>query len=252
MTATHDDVAELLGAYALNAVDPDERALVDAHLEVCPRCRAELQDHDAVTALLGNSGGAAPDGLWDRIASTLEETAPPMRLDLPAGAGTVVPLAGRRRLPRAGFLAAAAAAVVVIGALGVQVVRQEDRISDLREAMTDEGMLRAANLALRDPRAEEASLTSPDGDLSASAVLLPDGTGYLMLDGVPDLREGRTYQLWGQTEGGLISLGLLGDQPEEVVAFQASDHIDALAITEEDAPGVVQSSNPPTLTGRLT
>ncbi len=97
---THDEVAELLGAYALHAVDPAERAQVEAHLEVCPRCRAELRDHEAVAGLLGNCGGDAPDGLWDRIAGTLEETAPPMRLDLPAGQGAVVPLAARRRPDR--------------------------------------------------------------------------------------------------------------------------------------------------------
>ncbi len=28
----HDEVAELLGAYALHAVEPDERARVEAHL----------------------------------------------------------------------------------------------------------------------------------------------------------------------------------------------------------------------------
>jgi anti-sigma factor RsiW len=252
MSATHDDVAELLGAYALNAVDPDERAVVEAHLETCPRCRAELRDHGAVAALLGNSGGDAPDGLWDRIASTLEESAPPMRLDLPPGRGAVIPLAARRAAPRWSLVAAAAASALVIGALGLRVVRQEDDLDRIREAMVDEGMLRAANLALRDPAAEQAALSSTDGDVTATAVVLPDGSGYLMLEDVPDLAEDRTYQLWGQTGGDLISLGLLGGQPEDVVPFHAAGEVEALAITEEDAPGVVQSSNPPALAGRLT
>jgi anti-sigma factor RsiW len=237
---THDEVAELLGAYALHAVDADERTLVEAHLGDCPRCRGELREHEAVASLLGNSGGDAPDGLWDRIADVLEEQPPPMR---------IIPLA-RRRSSR--VLLAAAAAVAAIATLGVVVVRQDDRIDDLQAAVADEGVLRAANAALTHPRAVEAALRSPDGALTALAVVLPDGTGYLMSRDLPDLAADRTYQLWGRTEGGLISLGLLGDRPDDVIAFHASREVDALAITEEDAPGVVQSENLPIVLGELT
>ena len=65
----HEDIQELLGAYALHAVDPDEAEVVERHLEGCPRCRAEVEGHREVATLIGNSGGDAPDGLWDRIAS---------------------------------------------------------------------------------------------------------------------------------------------------------------------------------------
>ena len=73
---THDEVAELLGAYALDAVEGDERDAVDRHLNECPRCRAEVADHRTVASFLGSAGGRAPDGLWDRIAGTLEEAPP--------------------------------------------------------------------------------------------------------------------------------------------------------------------------------
>jgi hypothetical protein len=247
----HDEIAELLGAYALHAVDPDERARIDEHLEECPKCRAELRDHEQVATLLGNTGGDAPEGLWDRIASTLEEAPPPMRLDLPVGRAAVIPLAGRRRRPvgRVAVALVAAAAALVIGILGVKVVNQEDRIGHLQTAMEGEAMTRAASLALADPSAEKAQLTSLDGSLTASAVVLPNGTGYLLAQDMPALSRDKTYQLWGQTDGGLISLGLLGADPSDVVAFQSTKGVAALAITEEDAPGVVQSKNPPALVG---
>lgn len=245
----HDEIAELLGAYALHAVDPDERALIDEHLDECPKCRAELRDHEQVATLLGNTGGDAPDGLWDRIASALEETAPPMRLDLPAGPAAVIPLAGRRRPVGRVAVALVVAAAAVIGILGVKVVDQESRIGDLHEALESDAMVRAAGLALSDPNAEQAQLASLDGSVTASAVVLPDGSGYLLAQNMPALARGKTYQLWGQTEGGLISLGLLGSDPNDVVAFQCTDGVAALAITEEDAPGVVQSKNPPALAG---
>ena len=247
---THEEIAELLGAYALHAVDPDEAALVEAHLIDCPRCRAEVAEHREVAALLGNSGGAAPEGLWDRIVSELEETPPPMRLELSAPTRPVVVPLARRRPSRFLAPALAAAAAVVIAVLGVKVVQQEDELQDLQAAMADDAMLRAANAALLDPDAVQATLASPDGRLTTSAVLLPDGRGFLMVEDLPDLPDDRTYQLWGQTPGGLVSLGLLGPSPE-VVPFQTSGDVAALAVTEEDAGGVIQSKHQPTVVGTL-
>lgn len=249
---SHDDLAELLGAYALHAVDPDEREHVERHLEECPRCRDEVRAHGEVAALLGNSGGNAPDGLWDRIASTLEEAPPPLRLSLP-GQAEVIPLASRRRSGGNRIVVAAmsAAAAVVIAALGVKVVEQGDQLDRINSALADDAMLTAANLALVDPAASTAKLTSADGRFSASAVVLPNGVGYVMVRDLPALDASRTYQLWGQTSGGLISLGLLGADPGAVVPFQVDAGVAALAITEEVAGGVVQSQNPPALIGRF-
>ena len=83
------------------------------------------------------------------------------------------------------------------------------------------------------------------------AVLLADGTGYLMTDDLPGLDPGRTYQLWGQTGGGMISLGLLGAEPDGVVPFRVSGDVAALAITDEVAAGVPQPSAAPILLGRF-
>jgi anti-sigma factor RsiW len=74
----HEEIADLLGAYALDAVEPDEAELVEAHLATCPRCRDEVRDHREVASLLAYSGAAAPPGLWDSLAAALEEPAPPI------------------------------------------------------------------------------------------------------------------------------------------------------------------------------
>jgi anti-sigma factor RsiW len=254
--STHDEIAELLGAYALNAVDPDEARAVEAHLAECPRCRAEVAEHRDVAALLGNSGGDAPDGLWERIAASLEEPAPPMRLDLSAGeaAASVVPIdraRGRRSGGRWAPVAAAlgAAAAVVIAVLGVRVVDQQDRLDDLETALADADLQRAAEAALADARATRTTLRSESGDVAVVAVLLPDGTGYLMAEDLPALPDDRIYQLWGQTEGGLISLGVFRTE-SGVVPFQATGSLELLAITEESAGGVVASENPPVVAGQ--
>jgi anti-sigma factor RsiW len=69
------EIEELLGAYALDALEPEERALVEEHLRTCVRCSAEVAHHHEVAGLLANSGGDAPDQLWDKIAQRLD--APP-------------------------------------------------------------------------------------------------------------------------------------------------------------------------------
>jgi anti-sigma factor RsiW len=65
------EIEELLGAYALDALEPEERALVEEHLRTCVRCSAEVAHHHEVAGLLANSGGDAPDQLWDKIAQRL-------------------------------------------------------------------------------------------------------------------------------------------------------------------------------------
>ena len=70
----------------------------------------------------------------------------------------------------------------------------------------------------------------------ATAVVLPDGTGYLTSQ-LPRLPAGRTYQLWGVDNRNTISLGVMGRDPD-VVAFQAAGHPAAIAVTEERAGGV--------------
>jgi len=247
----HEEIQELLGAYALHAVLPDEAEAIERHLEECPRCRAEVEGHREVASMLGNSGGDAPDGLWDRIASQLEETPPPMRLDLDAGSPGVTPLAPRRRDRTNRFLAAAisAAAALAIAVLGAQVVRQQHRLDDMEAAVEDATLEAAANRAFDDPDALKLQLKSADGETTARAVVLPDGSGFLVAHELPQLDADRTYQLWGDTGAGqLVSLGLLGDDPA-VVAFEAGTDLGALAITDEEAGGVSQSRNPPVVAG---
>jgi hypothetical protein len=249
----HDEIEELLGAYALNAVDAEEATLVEQHLQGCPRCRSEVAGHREVATVLGNTGGDAPAGLWDRISIQLEEAPPPMRLDLPGALGTVTPLAPRRRERTRGFVVAAmgAAAALAIGVLGAQVVRQQDQLDRFEAAIEDGSLLSAANVALRDPDATKADLTSADGTVTVTAVVLPDGTGYLMANDLPGLEDGRTYQLWGQTSSGLISLGLLGGAPGAILPFEGGTDLAALAVTAEQSGGVVQSENPAVVIGEL-
>lgn len=241
---THDDIAELLGAYALDALDGDERDLVERHLAECPRCRAEVQEHRETAAYLAHGGGAAPEGVWSRIADALEEAPPRLRL-APVGAGGQVGAPRRRRPPpRLAMAVLGAAAALVIAVLGIQVLRQDQRIDELRVAAQD-----PLDAAVDAPGSRPIELASSDGAVVLRGAVAPDGTGYLAAGDLPALAGGRTYQLWGAAGDTLISLGVLGPDPD-VVAFRG-DAYEAFAITAEDAPGVIASSAAPVVVGAV-
>jgi anti-sigma factor RsiW len=247
------EIEELIGAYALDAVDPDERAAVEAHLVECPRCRAELAEHLETAAYLSYGGAPAPEALWGRIAAALEEPPPAMRLqvvgDPTAAQPAVASLADRRVRPSrrmVGVLAAAAAVIAVV--LGAAVIHQRSQIDDLHQNLAASALTRSAQQAEADPASQRLSLTSPSNDaVTATAVISPSGTGYLTANHLPALASDRTYQLWGETGGKVISLGLLGRSPS-LVAFSAHGTFHGLAVTDEVAGGVTASSQTPVLT----
>src|SRR5580658_2450780 len=72
---SHEAIGELLGAFALDAVDPIEASIITAHLVDCPRCRDEVAQHQQTAAMLANTGGEAPDTLWDGISSQIDKPA---------------------------------------------------------------------------------------------------------------------------------------------------------------------------------
>jgi anti-sigma factor RsiW len=249
MTA-HDEVESLLGAYALDAVDPSERDAVEAHLRECPRCRAEVAEHREVAALLASSsGGDAPAGLWDRITASIDagadgvDVAPVIALGARTGPR-------RRPLTTIGAAALAAAAVVAIGLVGWRVVDQGDQIDRLQTAIHSGGLAQAALAAEGDPRARTVELTASDGRAVATAVVLPDGTGYLVRDRLSALGSDRTYQLWAVVGDRTISAGVLGNDPS-VLSFRAPASATALAVTDEVAGGVVRTQQKPVAAGDI-
>ncbi|MET0726778.1 MAG: anti-sigma factor [Acidimicrobiales bacterium] len=242
----HDEITQLLGAYALDAVDDDERVELQAHLVDCARCRAEVQEHQEVASLLAHSGSDAPEGLWQRIADSLEEPPPGLRLVAAAAPPVDAP---PRRLPGRLVLAAlTAAAVVMVAVLGLQIRSQGDRIDELQVALADP-LTTAYTAALADPSSQILELTSADGDMVLRGAVTADGRGYLRAADLPDLDDDRTYQLWGGAGDQLVSLGVLGSEPG-IVSFLAEPY-ELFAITEEDAPGAVVSANVPLLAGSV-
>ena len=237
---TPDELDALLGAYALDALDEDERREVEAYLAVNPRARAEVETHREVATLMAFGGAPAPEGLWDRIAESLEARAPQPGPEL----ARVLPVR-RRRWPTAALIGVAAAAALAAAAVTVAVVRDP---SPAPSAI--DGMAQVFDQAMSDPDSTRIVLSNEDSSQRAVAVVQPGGLGVISLRSLPDLGPERTYQLWGVIDEEVISLGVLGPRPE-VEPFTVEGDLTALVLTDEAAGGVTASEQPALLSGTV-
>jgi anti-sigma-K factor RskA len=229
------DLDELLGAYALDAVDDDERRRVEEYLAVNPRAASEVREHREVASMLSFSGTDAPPGLWDRIASELDERPPAPGPEL----ARVLPIEQadrrRRRMRSVGTWLAATAAAVLMTVVVVGLIDGDDGADDPLEA--------AADAARADRDSRVATLVADGSDATAEAIVDEDGHGYLVASDLPSLADDQTYQLWGFVGDDAISLGILGPNPE-IEMFTIEADVDAFAVTIERAGGVVSDGNP--------
>jgi hypothetical protein len=238
---SHARMQELVATHALNALEPAESAMVTDHLRECPRCRAELDTHLETAAMLAGGGEDAPPAVWERIAAELDGPHPPLQLAV---------IRGQRAVVRRALSLGAVAAAVAITVLAWQAVRLEDRTQELRDTIAQSDGAQAALAAFTDPAARRVQLTSPDGSLTVAAALLPDGQGWMLAESLPDLPEGRIYQLWWVGAGQKVSLGII-DRHTSVIGFRADPGLEMLVVTQEEAPGVAQSTNPPVAAGHV-
>ena len=258
----HDEIESLLGAYVLDAVEPEEAALVENHLARCPRCRAEVDAGRELAGWLGASAALEeaeppPADLWGRISESLGATsrspspmpglAPP-----PVTRTGEDPVARTPRSARWVLSAVAVAAAVAIAVLGIDLSATNAQLGRTQQALGARGSRAAVEAALATPGHRLVRLDSSAGAQLAEFVVVPDGQGYLVSTSMPPLPAHETYQLWALISGRAISMGLLGDVPRQAAFTMASrTRPTELAVTVEPAGGVATPSGSPVATGRV-
>ncbi|MDH5371743.1 MAG: anti-sigma factor [Acidimicrobiia bacterium] len=248
----HQKFQELLGAYALHAVEDDESLIMQLHVDECSECRDELDQHLDVVSLLSSTERFAPTDLWETIAD-----------EIPDARTLNEPGAFRRHPPAASGLksswvvrAAALAAVLAMFSTSViQTVRlnnvnadlavEQSTVAALTEDLQRPPLDMAVEAALSDSEGQRVILGSQVSGSNAIIVLMSDGTGYVVEHTLQPLPADRTYQLWAIIDGKIISAGILGSNPG-VVPFRIDpDGFAGFAITEESLGGVEASTNDP-------
>lgn len=225
----HEEIESLLGAYSLDAVEADEAREIDEHLATCPRCRAEVAAHREVAALLGNTGTEAPLGLWERIALEIngDEGAAPKPDAL------IAQLPGARRPRRFALPILAAAAVIAIVALSLQVVHLN---REMRSQHPTSALAASVSNALAGPHTT-IKLTALSSAQTGEVVVTADGTAYWVASSLKTLRSDSTYQLWGLSHNRIVSLGLLGPDAQRYSAFRLESDIKRIMVTAEPEGG---------------
>jgi anti-sigma-K factor RskA len=145
---------------------------------------------------------------------------------------------------RSGWLAAAAALVVVLGLGAVLVTRggsEADTVADLAAAAADA------------PGATVIPLSTDGGDEVARVVLAGDAgaTDYVIFDNLDQAPAGQAYQLW-KTAGSAppVSLGVVGDGSGGAAAVSAPADVTTLALSQEADTGVPAPTGPVVATGQ--
>ena len=207
----HEQFAENLALYALRALEREERASMERHLETCAACRAELQELQGDMALLAlsTSGPAPPQRAKNRLMEAIAREPRVPGVPGRAGAGIEPSAAGRgwwRFVP--------ALVAVMVAALGLYAWRENMRLQDenvaahLKIAALEQQAARMQALMERYRNVADV-LTAPDAAhfTLVSAPVRPVPTGraiYLQkraalvfvasnLNPVP---AGKAYELW--------------------------------------------------------
>jgi anti-sigma-K factor RskA len=237
--ARHAATRDLLGAFALGAVDAEEAATVRAHLATCAECQAEMAElWLAVDSLPGMIEPMEPSpALRDRIAAAIvaeaasPAPAPPVipASHVPEAAPSIAPappVAEPIRKPASFWSRAtpwAAAAVILL--------------------LLSAGLL-VWNLRLREqlataPIAETIALAPTDvaPEARGEVTYLPQDELFMLdVRDLPPLEPEQVYEVWLIGAEGPVPAGVF-DQPTDQHAIVADrDLYDTLAITAEPGP----------------
>jgi anti-sigma-K factor RskA len=203
-------IHELSAAYALDALDPNERGEFEEHLAECQACRDTVADFREAAALLAYEADmpAPPPILRRRI---LEAAKRERR--------NVVPLRPRWALPAAATVAAVAACAAI--GLGIWAASLNSLLASRPEAIDLEGA-------------------------RGSLILTKSGDGTLVLDSLAAAPTGKTYEAWVIEAGAPRRAGLFsgGGRIAFVLTRKVPDGA-VVAVTLEDAPGAEAPTGKP-------
>ncbi len=256
---TCDEVRELLAALSLDALDVDERDVVEDHLARCPACASKFRDYQETAAALALALPQVdpPAGLKRRIiaaASTDHRSA-----RRPAWWRR---LAARRTSPLA--LVAVLALIVAVGtalwAASLQSQLGEQRALAASYAERAQRYDRIVAVLQADQvhiRPLEGTTAAP-GAFGRVYLDPASGAGMMMVRALPPLSEGRAYQIWlVKADGQRASCGLLrrtdpsGDGYTLIQAPVPLSEGQGLGVTEEPATGSPGPTGPRVLVGAI-
>jgi anti-sigma-K factor RskA len=225
------DLHTLSGAYALNALSPEEAEQFRKHLDECAVCQQEVRELQRAAASMGASESVLPPAhLKVDVMRAVDRTP-----QLPPYSGSNVISVPRHRWGRMFFLAAAAFVLVVGGAVGISQLTGDDE----QQATLAEGVVQVFEA----PDANTATMETANGGTISVATSPALGQMAVDTDELPPLDEQHVYQLWAIHNGATASVGVL--EPDRGASMDMPTPDTEVAITVEPAGGSTQPTTEP-------
>ncbi|MFF7442100.1 anti-sigma factor domain-containing protein [Streptomyces sp. NPDC008122] len=237
------DAHTLTAAYALGALDDDERNALDAHLQACEACRQEAAEFEATAARLAAAVAQPPAASAKaQVMAAIDGVR-----QLPPRVPTHAAKPGRGGMLRRKAVPLALAASVAAGALGGIAVWQAQNGQDLKaQARQAQQQLDTISAVLAAPDAHTVHGRSSNGALTTVVASDRQNKAVFTAANLPAPGAGKTYQLWLDHDGTMRPAGLIDHDGTVILAGNPAD-AGAVGLTLEPAGGSPQPTTDPLL-----
>ncbi|WP_420037184.1 anti-sigma factor [Streptomyces sp. cg28] len=241
MTDT-SDLHTLTGAYALDALDDDERRAFEEHLSRCAFCEQEVRELSATAGRLGLAASLTPPPhLKAQVMARITD----VRQEPPATPVTGEPRQAPRKHALRWALAACLAGMVALGGTTLWQHQQADEARQEARAAQDQADRIAAVLAAPDAKVTSAAVK---GGAHGSVVVSRAGDKAVFIaSGMAEPPEGKVYQLWFADGDHMRAAGLMNPSSADQSVLMAGAVGDAsgMGVTLEPAGGSKQPTTQP-------
>jgi anti-sigma-K factor RskA len=206
----HTEIHELSAAYALDALDADERREFEEHLTHCPKCREAVASFQETALALAHDVEMPPPpaSLRDRILEQARRERP-----------NVVPLRPRWVFPATATVAAVASCAAI--GFGIWAATLNNRLGERPDAV---GLIGA----------------------QGSLIVNRSGEGTLVVRNVDPAPAGKTYEIWVIQAGTPAPAGTFAGGDRVAVTLNRKIPDGAIvAVTLERAGGVANPTTTP-------
>ena len=242
MTSPPDDILDLLTAYALGVIEPDEIARVSALLDEQPELRATLAELRATADMLpyGLPQANPPAELRQRVLDHATGRS------IPATPSPASRVANRMRGWVLGLSGIAAVAVLAAAIGWVQLIQTREMLAQSRAELVQ------TQAQVADAQVLIASLT---GDGSSASILRTRDGETVLIAQLPPLQPGRVYQLWRiqgnnkPASAGIFYVNAQGYTTAALPADQQPQPGETVAVTDEPDGGSPGPTSKPLIAG---
>ncbi|MEV5982108.1 anti-sigma factor [Streptomyces sp. NPDC052114] len=236
------DLHTLTGAYAVDALEDDERAAFEGHLSACASCTQEVRE---LTATAGRLALATTVPAPPRLKVQVMQEIAGVRQERPHSVATAVPRGTRGNRAMRWALAACIAAAAALGGTTLWQHQQADEARQQARTAQHEADQITDVLAAPDAKVTSAAVK---GGARGSVVVSHDSDKAVFISsGMAKPSKGKVYQLWFADGDHMRPAGLMNPSrtSQSVLMAGAVGKASGIGVTVEPAGGSQQPTTPP-------